>query len=145
MSLNLKFVRKRKGQYLILEEMLVFSIGIMVTISLLSTFHLFRRETKDGATKNQAELIANSVASSVFNLVQTEGSGKAEISVPKHIAGDLYYVDLEDGLVEVTIQGEEYKSQIIRSNQGVDLEGGKRSLSGEVELVYDGEDKIKLE
>lgn len=107
------FKRKSKGQYLIVEEVLIFSIGLIIVLGFFSTFQYFSKETKSNAVREQLEVVGSYIKSKVVETVQMDGTGKISVDLPHKLAGDSYAVYLNSKGIEMTSSsGKSYASGI---------------------------------
>lgn len=96
----------RKGQYTLLEQVILFALGISITIGFLFAFNNLKSTVKEDVKETQAELVSEYIASSAIELVASGAEGRIEIAVPDSIASETYAVRLGEGGVRVQMVGQ---------------------------------------
>lgn len=88
-------MRRIKGQYRAISEILLFSIGIMVTGYVIINFDTLRSGVKEISVRDQLENIADAVSSAVVK-VANANNATARLAIPDRVSGSLYRVAIRD-------------------------------------------------
>ncbi|MDY6789538.1 MAG: hypothetical protein SVV03_06280 [Candidatus Nanohaloarchaea archaeon] len=100
----------RKGQYGVIEQVMIFGFGIAIAVGFLLAFEAFGADAKSQALEDQREILADWTASHVVQLVNTGGKGSLTFSLPESIADEDYIIEFGDSGVSVTAGGGSYSS-----------------------------------
>ena len=84
-----------KGQYKIVSEILLFSIGIMITGYVIINFSNLQGSVRDVSLRDQLGNVADTVASAVVKAANTENS-IVSLAIPDQISGTSYKISLKD-------------------------------------------------
>jgi len=84
-----------KGQYRIISEILLFSIGIMITGYVIINFSNLQGTVRDVSVRDQLSNVADLVASAVAKVANTENS-TVELTIPDQISGTFYRISIKD-------------------------------------------------
>ena len=84
-----------KGQYRIISEILLFSIGIMITGYVIINFSNLQGTVRDVSVRDQLSSVADLVASAVAKVANTENS-TVELTIPDQISGTFYRISIKD-------------------------------------------------
>jgi len=131
------FSRKRKGQNLVLEEILFIALSIVVIIGISSTFNTINNRVSDDIEDQSALQISNFIISAIDKLVLANAtSGFVVIDIPQTISRETYIIS---GFTPVR---KEFMIKMGDSKQIVDVSvnvSGIVSSSGKVlKVEYDG-------
>ena len=84
-----------KGQYRILSEILLFSIGILITSYVIINFNNLQTATKEVTLKDQLENIADTVSTAIVKAAET-GNASIRLTIPAKVSGSLYKISIKD-------------------------------------------------
>ncbi|MFB6145581.1 MAG: hypothetical protein ABEJ99_03685 [Candidatus Nanohaloarchaea archaeon] len=90
-----------KGQYLAIETMLTFGMGIMLAIGVVSVFGSYKSDVLSQTRDKQAQMITSEVRTAVFTLEQSD-SGYIMLDLPKTLGGSSYTLALDNGVKILT-------------------------------------------
>ncbi|MFB6088833.1 MAG: hypothetical protein ABEK36_03590 [Candidatus Aenigmatarchaeota archaeon] len=128
----------RKGQYLTLEQFVVFLIGIVITISIFLTFSSIRDKIEKTSKEDQLKEVGHFVVSGILNVYKQKDSEITHnLDVPKKIANKNYKLEVEGNELKVYLTGNK------DGGISVDLE----SIEKEIDvfgIVYSSGGKIKI-
>lgn len=85
-----------KGQFKIVNELLIFAIGIGIAVVIIFIFQTVRDVTSNIAIKDQAEEVANLLSSYILKANQSGSYYEARIKLPEKIGGHNYYIKIKD-------------------------------------------------
>lgn len=143
--MTLKSSEKRKGQYLIIEQMFVFGIGIMIAFSFLATFSDFERNIKSDSAAKQLRTYGRVVSYKIMDLTESGGEAKLDFEVPSELGGESYILKLSNGVVIRTASNRSlYRTSLLGLENHLDTSGKIFSGMGEVTARYDGKSRITL-
>lgn len=86
-----------KGQYLAIETMLTFGMGLALAIGTISVFNNYRSEMIDTTTEKEINMVQSELRNTIFHLKSAD-SGSMEVELPEDIAGSDYTVSLNKGV-----------------------------------------------
>lgn len=116
-----------KGQYLAVETVFTFGLGLMVAIGVIGLFHQYRTGTLSQVSPYQAEEVSSKVAIAMNTLKETDederGSGSYSVNLPEKLAGEKYNVRVDGSRVIVRSGIEVYKQEMAGFND-YNLSGG---------------------
>jgi hypothetical protein len=124
--------RTRKGQYAVVEQVVLFALGIAIVSGFLTAFEDFGRDVKTDATEQQSELLSEVVGSHVTQIVRTRADGTVSFTMPESIAGDPYRINFTDSGVAVVVQERSHLTSVYGLTETYDLEG---SISSEYQTA----------
>lgn len=134
----------RKGQYTLVEQVVLFALGISITIGSLFAFKDLGTAVKGDMKEVQSELVAEYTASTAVNLVESGADGRIEAPVPEKIASESYAVRMGEGGVRVQVADEQSVAGLYGLESRLDLSGAAESSAGAVWITLDG-DSMELE
>lgn len=100
-----------KGQYLALESVLTFGLGLMAAVGIIATFDSYSSGIYDTSEKVEANIVAEKVLNNVNSLRPVEGDAYREVNLPEDISNRDYTVLFGENLT-VNVEGERYVSRI---------------------------------
>ena len=138
MLLQLKgFQQKRKGQYLIVEDVLLFGVGIALLAGIAATFVIFNDSLIEKTKESQYNELGNLIITSAQIYKTLETKGQIYIKAPSTIAGDTYeIVAFKEDDKDVVIVGVNTEYEV-KMNVPLPIRG-KFSSSERILLEYDG-------
>jgi len=89
------------GQSQVVEQVILFGVGISVAFGFLSAFESFGRDVKQDALDQQLRLQADLMSSHIAQLIQTGADGSVTVSLPEELAAESYRINLTDDGVAV--------------------------------------------
>jgi len=128
-----------KGQYLAIETMLTFAMGITLAIGSISVFNSYRSQAIDTTTNKEVQLIQSEVRDAVFHLKSSD-SGHIEVNLPSDVGGSDYSLSLHKGS-RVSVNRRTYETNFSGLNQRYSFEG---TTEGGTVKIYKNEDKFIL-
>ncbi len=103
-------MRRRKGQYGVIEQVIIFGFGIAIAIGFLVAFESFGRDVNNEALKDQRELLADLVSLHVVELAKAGTQGSINFNLPGSAADEDYIIEFQQGGVAVLAGGGAYVS-----------------------------------
>lgn len=135
--------KKRKGQYLIVEQMVIFTIGIFVALSFVSIFGTFESDIRQETTSNQLRTYSKALRNKIVSLVETDAESETIIDIPRTLSEKTYVIELSNGLI-IQSEGYTYRSDLMGLRERLKLSGSVISKRGRAKLEYNGEDTLKI-
>jgi hypothetical protein len=87
-----------KGQYLTLEYIIFFTIGIMLIVTVYNTFTNLNVTYRDGILQNQLQMTGELIAGSIVNVYEasnsTNSTVKYNLSIPSQLSGCIYSINI---------------------------------------------------
>lgn len=145
-----------KGQYLSLEQMILFSISVIVMVLIYHSFSTLSEEAGDSIVEDQLQEVSEVTMAGIYRTYRSHNNNgevykKVEYDIPKEISGDMYKIDIIGGNeMEVYIGGEHsVRRSIGKVAEDINISMKKRFMDGvssrkgsiEIELK-EGEIKI---
>lgn len=128
-----------KGQYLAIETVLTFGMGIALAIGTISVFTNYRNQMIDTTTGKEIDLIQSEMRNTVFHLKSAD-SGYIETDLPSDISGSDYTVSLDKG-VRVSVNRRTFKNNFTGLNTKYSFEG---TTDGGTVKLYKSQNKFVL-
>jgi len=128
-----------KGQYLAIETVLTFGMGLALAIATITVFNNYRSYVIDTTTDKEVNLIQSEVRNTIFHLKSTD-SGNMEVDLPSDIGGSDYSLSLYNG-VRVSVNQNTYEKNFNGLNNRYDFEG---TTDGGTVKIYKHEDNFIL-
>lgn len=115
----------RKGQYLAIETVFSFGLGIIVAIAVITGFNNFRTGALDAAETSQVEVVQAKVNDAVYSMgyMNPESSGSIVLELPERIAGQSYQISFQDGILDIYISDTTYSTSYDYLNSSYSFEG----------------------
>ncbi len=115
---------KPKGQYLSLEQMILFTISIVIMVTVYYSYSTLSDQAGSSIGRNQMEEVSEIVMSGVYRTYNSYDSGadykKIEIKIPREISEDMYKIKTEgDEIVVYNRGGLEVRKKIGEITQDV--------------------------
>lgn len=114
-----------KGQYLAIETVLTFGMGIAIALGTITAFTSYKDNMVDATVNEQVTTVESEIRDTVFQLENTD-SGHLPVELPERLGESSYTVALDDG-VKIFVQDRSYSSDFKRFDnyefQG-SIEGG---------------------
>ena len=100
-------IMKSKGQTLAFEQVLLFSIGVVVLISSFALFMMYQRFYITETGQDQLTQVKEFVLSNIVKLCEkTDFQSSVVLSVPKRIGNRIYRISLSDSGLNLTLEPE---------------------------------------
>lgn len=100
-----------KGQYLALESVLTFGLGLIAAVGIIGVFDTYSAGIYDTSEQVEAEIVSERVLNDLNAMRPVTGEMYREVSLPEDISNRDYTVIFEDDLI-VEVRGNEYRSQL---------------------------------
>lgn len=128
-----------KGQYLAIETMLTFGMGLALAIGTISVFDNYRSQVMDTTTDKEINLIQSELKNTIFHLKSAD-SGHMELELPSDISGSDYSVSLNKG-IRVSVNRQTHEKNLSGLNQDYSFEG---TTDGGTVKIYKQQDEFIL-
>lgn len=132
----------RKGQYLIIEDVMLFGVGIMLLAGVAGIFAMINSSVQEISLEYQQKEVANVIATRALTYRMTGATGSISIKIPEKIAGEEYDVIAfaESGTSMIVVGSNTETPAKVYSPLP---SSGRYSGSKKIILDYDGE-KLRL-
>lgn len=114
-----------KGQYLAIEGVLTFGMGVVIAIGTVSAFSGYKSDLMGTAVEQQADIVEAKVSDAVYALESAE-SGHKRVDLPEQIGNSEYQVALDDG-VKIFVNNRNYTTDFSGLSSTYEFKG---SVSG---------------
>ncbi|MDY6766366.1 MAG: hypothetical protein SVW77_03285 [Candidatus Nanohaloarchaea archaeon] len=126
----------RSGQYTLIEQVVLFTLGISITLGFMFAFNDIQTRVETDMKDIQSELVAEYIASSSIELVESGAEGRIDAPVPEEIAAEQYAVRMGEGGVQVEVAGEQAVAPLYGLTSVIGVDGAAESREGSVTLTY---------
>jgi len=116
-----------KGQYLAVESVLTFGLGIMAAVGIISIMDSYSSGIYDTSENLEAKMVQQEILDNMNKLRPVEGEAHVDIELSDELANSDYEVVADESLT-IKVQGEDYKTKLPAQDQ---IEG---SGSGDIRL-----------
>ncbi len=125
---------KRKGQYLVVGEMLIFAIGLIITISLVALFNSIDSRISEPTKNVQSAEVANVITAALYQLRELDESGATiKLKIPKEIKGEEYAITGGGKMLYIIMENGERMNFTVPVNVRGRLESG---TTGMLQMKY---------
>ncbi len=128
--------RKRSGQTVIFEQVLLFAVGITIFLVCFAVFSIAQGYYTDAAATDQLRQVRELLAGEVqaFAASGNLTNGSVEVEVPREVQGEVYQIVLDSSGLNVSsaFLGISSASNLGRANESFNLSGALTSNSGRV-------------
>ncbi len=99
--------RKAKGQILVFEQVLIFSIGVVILIISLSLFMMYQTYYLSTTTQDQLSEVKEYVLSSIIKISsEKDMNASFVLTIPKTVGSAFYKISLSNSGLNITIEPE---------------------------------------
>lgn len=127
---------RRRGQYALIEQVILFTLGISITLGFLVAFENLTEDIRADMAETQTELVSRYVASSAVELVASGSEGRFTLGLPETVAAQVYALRVTDDGVEVETVGQSHTASLHGLTSVLDESGAVESRAGGVVLEY---------
>lgn len=110
-----------KGQYLAIETMLTFGMGLALAISTISVFTNYQNQVMETTTEKEVRIVQSEIRNTIFQLKSSD-SGNIEVNLPSEIGGSDYEVSFNEGLA-VSVNRNTYEKKFPGLSERYTFEG----------------------
>lgn len=133
---------KVKGQVIVFEQVLLFSIGIIILITSLSLFMMYQNYYLSSTTQDQLTEVRDYVLSNIIGLCNNGGANSTVIlPIPRRVGTSLYKISLSNSGINITTEPKSDIndfSTLYRLNQTFSFSGMVVSDLGKMVLYKNG-------
>ena len=128
-------LKRLKGQYLVVEEVILFGIGMMMIIGFIATFNLLNDRILEPIQELGFIEVNDYVYSNMLKLINSEvKNGYMEFNIPEQIGKNTYVIK---GANRKLISHDS-KGQYIEKDVDFEIEGIVSSTNKRIRVEYDG-------
>jgi hypothetical protein len=95
---------KRKGQTLVFEQVMIFSIGVVILIMSISLFTMYQNYYTSTSTMDQLTEVKEYVLSSIIMVCEKDANSTVILTIPKTIGNNFYKLSLSSAGLNVTLE-----------------------------------------
>lgn len=100
-------IMKSKGQTLVFEQMLMFTVGIVILLTSVALFMMYQTFYVSETAQDQITQVKEYIMSSIIKLCENEEfNSSTVIEIPKTLGGSLYRISLTDSSLNITQEPE---------------------------------------
>ncbi|MFB6294656.1 MAG: hypothetical protein ABEI97_02760 [Candidatus Nanohaloarchaea archaeon] len=126
----------RSGQYTLIEQVVLFTLGISITLGFMVAFNDIQTRVATDMKDIRSELVAEYIASTSIELVESGAEGRIDAPVPEEIAAEQYAVRMGEGGVQVDVAGKQAVAPLYGLTSVIGVDGAAESGEGSVTLTY---------
>lgn len=139
---------KKKGQILVFEQVLLFSLGIVILLSSFALFYMYQNYYITETTQDQLAQVKEYLLSNIIQLCEKNDLESQIVApVPKMIGNSFYRVSLSNSGLNVTLEPEGQANQfstLYGLNETFSFSGMVISDRGEI-VIYKRGDSIIIQ
>lgn len=129
----------RKGQYAVVEQILLFGVGITIALGLLAAFQVVGDDIRGETASTQTELLSQYMAANTVELAESGAEGKFIFDLPDKLAGQGYAIKYaNDGIVTVT-SGAKHTAGVHGLSSLITLDGSIESGEQSVAVTFENQ------
>ncbi|MFB6213596.1 MAG: hypothetical protein ABEJ07_03485 [Candidatus Nanohaloarchaea archaeon] len=132
-------MNRRPGQYLAIESVASFGLGLLIAIGTISAFHSYRDQVVDRAENRQANVVESRVMQAIQTLEETD-SGSVTVQLPEKVGSTSYELVLGSEVRIATETGKDYRSSL-KNFPNYEFQG---SVEGGTAKIYKDEKTFTL-
>lgn len=83
---------RRSGQFTVIEQVILFGLGVTIATGFLVAFQDFGADVKERSLQEQSQALAGVVSVNTVELIQTGATGQETFQIPPSIAGEDYFI-----------------------------------------------------
>lgn len=134
-------MRYRKGQYLSMEQMMLFSLGVILTVSVYISFSSITETITDTVREDQLTEVGNLVRSGIEKAHTTSETGvdyvNISVEIPGRIGGDPYKIKIIEN--EILVVQDKHTSTVdLGDMERVETTPGISSAAEQLYVVSEG-------
>jgi hypothetical protein len=95
---------KKKGQILVFEQVLIFSIGVVILITSFALFTMYQNYYTSSSSMDQLTQVKEYVLSNIIMVCEKEANSTVILSIPKTIGNNFYKIRLSPAGLNVTLE-----------------------------------------
>jgi len=132
--------RSLKAQSLIFEQVLLFTMGVIIFIACFAAFSVYQSYFSAVSTNDQLSEVKDIIISNIIKLSQKEEcmNSTIEIDIPEDVGGRAYIIELSADGLNITLQGMQRISKfspLFNLGQSITLNGRVLSTGGKI-MIY---------
>jgi len=122
-----------KGQYLAIEAVFTFGIGLTIALVLVTMFNSYNQDITASSIQKESQIVQSEVKNSIMHLKTVE-QGEKTLELPEELGNRDYSLTIDEG-VEVFVGSDTYSSKF----NGMDRYSFEGTVEGgEVKLYKTG-------
>lgn len=136
-------VRKRKGQYITLENLFFFAVGVALVITVYAVFSGISENLRSAALQDQLGKEGESMRAGVVRAFlagnSTSSSVSLSLEIPKTLSGCIYRIAITDGNLIISCMENQASSALNLYGIETNVKNGAAySSSGKINIFYSG-------
>ncbi|MCK4551007.1 MAG: hypothetical protein KAT91_03560 [Candidatus Aenigmarchaeota archaeon] len=128
--------RRRKGQYLAIEEILLFGMGLAIFGGTLLITDNFKEDTTQTISEIKLMEVSQVVLNGIYTVQKINSTTKITIDIPKKIASEEYVIVGSENQKELVVYNS--KKVLVKAKTPVKVSGTVHSTNGKILLMTDG-------
>jgi hypothetical protein len=138
---------RRKGQMLVFEQVLMFSIGVAIMIMAFALFTMYQNYYTSATASDQMTEVKEYVLSSIIKACESDANVTMILTIPKTVSNSFYKISLSNAGLNVTLEppsGSGDFSPLYGLNETFEFSGMVISDLGKV-VVYKNGNLVSLD
>ncbi len=128
--------RRKKGQYLAIEEILLFGMGLAIFGGTLLITDSFKEDTTQTISEIKIIEVSQVVLNGIYAIQKINSTTKITIDIPKKIASEEYVIVGSESQKELVVYNS--KEVFVKTKTPVMVSGTVHSTNGKILLMTDG-------
>jgi len=95
---------ERKGQMLVFEQVLMFSIGVAIMIMAFALFTMYQNYYTSSTASDQMTEVKEYVLSSIIKACESEANVTMILTIPKTVSNSFYKISLSNAGLNITLE-----------------------------------------
>ena len=95
---------ERKGQMLVFEQVLMFSIGVAIMIMAFALFTMYQNYYTSSTASDQMTEVKEYVLSSIIKACESDANVTMILTIPKTVSNSFYKISLSNAGLNVTLE-----------------------------------------
>ena len=110
-------MKSMKGQYLAVETVFIFGLGIMLATGIITVFQTIRGETLETAENEQNEIVFSSIERTLYSLKESDSqdsysNATYQLTIPERLGGNDYTATIDDKNITLRANSETFEHRI---------------------------------
>ena len=110
-------MKSMKGQYLAVETVFIFGLGIMLATGIITVFQTIRGETLETAENEQNEIVFSSIERTLYSLKESDSqdsysNATYQLTIPERLGGNDYTATIDEKNITLRANSETFEHRI---------------------------------
>ena len=130
--------KKLKGQEMVFELVLIFSISLVLITVLYSIFNSYQNYYSSSGAGNSLGKVKSLVELNVIQMAEKEANGSVIVKIPDRVLNEVYIVELSAGGLNVSSKGVSRATNLYGLQDSFAFSGRVPSVNGRLTIYKTG-------